>query len=109
MTKEYIESLIWKCFECKMLFFGDGTFEYYSLDGHQEITLRFFNYEDFEEYEGIRDSFAWGVILKNSDEDTYHFFPVYDYFDGTPVDLLENADRVVSDMAEDILKYIGEE
>ena len=105
MNKETIESLIWKCFECQLTVIGDFvTFKYYDLDPIYKI--QFFNYEAFEEYFEANDTFAWGIRLYDTVEEEYQLFPVYDYFDGTPADLLKNASKVVSAMAEDIMNNI---
>ena len=118
MNKETIESLIWKCFECELNSAED--FKPYKIEG-RDITLRFFNIEDYENYNGMTDTFGWGILITNyerkwfdengnaedePEEPEETMFYIYDYFDGTPATLLKNASEIVSDMAGDIMNYL---
>ena len=121
--KEEIKSIIWKCFECHLD--GNDNFETYDSPG-RDITLQFFNSEDYYERTGYTDTFAWGILMKNWEKDEYgfpihkdkdgyydgspdkHMFAVYDYFDGTPSDLLKNGNLIVDKMTESIMDWISE-
>ena len=109
--KEKIKDLIWKCLECHLD--GDDNFEVYSP--LLNFNMRFFNLEDYENYNGDTDTFGWGILLQDytpercltedADPDETMFY-IYDYFDGTPADLFRNVDKVVDGMAEDIAEEI---
>lgn len=113
ITKEKIESLIWKCFECKLT--ADDEFETYYPIPNKDIRMRFFNLEDYENYNGETDTFGWGILLQNYEiprclqedgEPDETMFYIYEYFNGTPADLFKNYKDIVSGMAEDIAKEI---
>lgn len=102
--KEKIKDLIWKCFECRLS--PDGEFKRYKVEG-KDSYVRFFNYEDIEVNLGYRDTFSWGVMLYL--EDDYYCFPVFDYFNGTPIDLYKRFNQIVDEMAADIAEFVDGE
>ena len=83
--------------------YENREYKRYELDLNCEI--QFFDYDDYQEVFHIENCFAWGVKLLEGDETK--FFPICDYFDNTPFDLLTDAPRVVSEMADAILDWLN--
>ena len=105
MTKEDIKNIINWCFECNL---DDNNNFMWWGDPATEIAFRFFNYEDYFDHFGTYDSYAWGVLVWDTFTDEEYLFPIYDYFDGTPNDLLNNKDQVIDRLADDILNKVDE-